>query len=98
MWIRSQNKETLIEVKHLAIKGYINDRYAIFTNDHSTPDELCILGMYKTKEKALEVLDEITIYIECQHKPHSYCSGKVFQMPEDKRLYEKGKRSWSDLD
>ena len=48
LWIRSQNKKALINVRQLRISG---------------PDIMCLngelLGAYKTKERALEVLDEI---------------------------------------
>lgn len=85
MWIRSQDKETLTDVKHLSIR-YLNGYYAIFTDNHLAPNEICNLGVYKTKEKAIEILNKITIYIECQRKEHSYYLGKVFQMPQDNEV------------
>lgn len=50
MWIRSQGKETLTDVKHLEIMR-VDDHYAIFTDNHVTPYNKCWLGTYKTKEK-----------------------------------------------
>ena len=52
LWIRSQDKTVLINVKTLfvadkEIRGYYSDNPNWF------------LGIYKTKERALEVLDEI---------------------------------------
>ncbi len=47
LWIRSQDKSTLLKINYL----YVNE------NDIHREDEL--LGTYKSKERALEVLDEI---------------------------------------
>lgn len=98
MWIRSQDKETLTNVTHLEIMR-VDDHYVIFTDNHLTPYNKCRLGTYKTKEKAIEILDKITTYIECQHKEHSYYIGKVFQMPKDiieVKPHEIGERPWLD--
>ena len=52
LWIRSQDKERLTEVNDLRIYyGKEEDLWAIEDCDD--------LGYYKTKERALEVLDEI---------------------------------------
>lgn len=53
LWIRSQDKETLMKVNRLDI-DLTNGTYKITTNDFKT-----ILGEYKYKSRALEVLDEI---------------------------------------
>lgn len=53
LWIRSQNRERLRLPDNLRIyqeEGQI---------DFNIQDSGCILGTYKTKERALEVLDEI---------------------------------------
>ena len=53
MWIRSQDKKTLVKADKLII-GYDKDEkvYEI----HNVYDSL---GIYKSKERAIEVLDEI---------------------------------------
>ena len=52
LWIRSQDKTNLIKIEHLAITSN-NVITGMSTNwDYD-------LGKYKTKERALEVLDEI---------------------------------------
>lgn len=85
LWIRSQNKELLTKVDML---------------DFATNSELeivCvkdgadyILGIYKTKERALEVLDEIQSAIE--HDGKSFYDKKeealytlfgVYEMPKE---------------
>lgn len=51
LWIRSQNKGTLIKVERL---GHIDGRIdAHFSSGN------CKLGTYKSSKRALEVLDEI---------------------------------------
>jgi len=51
LWIRSQNKKILLKVNELKIE--INMIIAFDGNEYQ------YLGAYKTKERALEVLDEI---------------------------------------
>lgn len=62
MWIRSQDKETLTNANHLAIR-YLNGSYSIFTDNHLAPNEICNLATYSTKEKAMKVLDTIHFYL-----------------------------------
>ena len=50
LWIRSQNKEDLIKAGHI----YIQDEFIRVADK-----ENIIIGVYKSKERALEVLDEI---------------------------------------
>lgn len=54
LWIRSQNKENLSMAKNIKLDKYIGDKEnTIITNDYFE------VGKYKSKERALEVLDEI---------------------------------------
>lgn len=55
LWIRSQNKEILILAEHLDIYDASVEDEELFVIEESGTD----LGSYKTKERALEVLDEI---------------------------------------
>ena len=58
-WIRSQDKEELQKISsRLFIRRAKNATYAI-VNDLCVDDRYIDLGVYKTKERALEVLDEI---------------------------------------
>lgn len=52
MWIRSQDKESLLEISHL-------DVYSLSENNWTIEDCGNDLGTYKSKERAIEVLDEI---------------------------------------
>lgn len=60
--IRSQNKEKLCKIENIKYMDTSDD----FENDtHSLwNDNNGILGIYKTKQRALEVLDEITNLIK----------------------------------
>jgi hypothetical protein len=53
LWVRSQDKETLIKSYELYIRPYSNI-YVIRAKRTSN-----IMGLYKTKQRALEILDEI---------------------------------------
>lgn len=54
LWIRSQNKEQLLKPNKLYVKILNEERYEILSGEG-----FYVLGTYKTKERALEVLDEI---------------------------------------
>lgn len=84
IWIRSQNKEVLIECNKVFGKFYMG--CVIFGND-------VLLGVYSTKEKALKVLDMIQERIgnieniksnQCMVNPNFF----IFQMPLDSEVEE----------
>lgn len=56
LWIRSQNKKELRPNPKLGIEGIKDEFYIV---DRFNFDDATILGIYKTEERALEVLDEI---------------------------------------
>lgn len=56
LWIRSQNKKELIPNPKLGIDQCKNRYYIV---DRYNFENAFILGEYKSKERALEVLDEI---------------------------------------
>ena len=97
IWVRSQDKKTLVKVDKLIIAYDTDEKiYEI----HNVYDSL---GVYKSKERALEVLDEIEAFIENNYisiddmpshnnSPYpNYCPThfttmtrkKVFKMPEE---------------
>lgn len=74
LWIRSQSKETLMKVTKVHTCDGV-----IFANGYTEFDER--IGVYKTKERAIEVLEEIidlwqNAYIGNAHRI-------VYQMPKD---------------
>jgi len=76
LWIRSQDKHTLIKVDYLysEIKEF-DGGFRIYV----MPDEIEI-AKYKSKERALEVLDEIQNYILL---PNTDNSAYVYIMPKE---------------
>ncbi len=60
LWIRSQNKKELIPNPKLGIDQCENRYYIV---DRYNFENAFILGEYKSKERALEVLDEIENYL-----------------------------------
>ena len=84
MWVRSQDKKSLVDVKGCYMftrwsfkKGQENYEFRI-TGLMSEPSvEGCswVLGDYKTQEKAMSVLDELQCRI-------ARSESGVFQMPE----------------
>lgn len=73
MWIRTQCNRRLIDCHNLSIEKYFSTYIIAELVDHGQP---CELGSYISKEKALEVLNQIE---ECMEKPYNL----VFQMPKD---------------
>ena len=61
LWIRSQEKDILIKVDNLELDDERNDIYT--HNCINNMQMTYTLGRYKTKERALEVLDEISLRI-----------------------------------
>lgn len=65
LWIRSQDKERLVQVKNFDLFTdediEENDEFRIYT--YVDENRSYLLGTYKTKERALEVLDEIQEYL-----------------------------------
>ena len=67
LWIRTQNKKALIKVNELFIVEYYKDYMITDCPDRIKEDNAVLginLGIYKTKERALEVLDEIQEYLQ----------------------------------
>ena len=82
LWIRSQDKEMLIKVDELSI---INNSFDMETINWVVSSGTHWLGHYSSKQRALEILDEIQGYIV---KIEKY--GKdtpealfVYQMPKE---------------
>ena len=82
MWIRSQSKLTLQNVKRFVIEQFKIGIYIV--------GDGCTLGVYSTKEKALKVLDEIQYSIMTEHQYHTdeaNCTMRFFTK-EYKEIYQ----------
>ena len=80
LWIRSQDKENLINVNKLEITDFCDTyKNAIWGDD-------ILLGKYSSKEKALKVLDMIQELIKNMYVGMTNYTGKPFQMPLDSEV------------
>ena len=59
MWIRSQNKVTLVNVTHIEYSGPDNSHMWVIRSYNTQTQHNANLGFYSTKAKALKVLDMI---------------------------------------
>lgn len=62
LWIRSQDKTKLVKVTELYIDipaDFVQSGFGVYTKLKTEYNRVDILGIYKTKERASEVLDEI---------------------------------------
>lgn len=88
MWIRSQDKTVLVKVFDFRVDCCIglDGEYYIQGNLDSNYDSY-ILGTYKSKERAIEVLDEIQKkIIDFEFGKANEClisNEVVYQMPEE---------------
>jgi hypothetical protein len=72
LWIRSQDRMTLCKRNNI----YIDDE---FVSPYYIKDDTLTLGKYSTKERALEILDEIQNILETRND----VSQMVYEMPKD---------------
>lgn len=72
LWIRSQDRKSLIKSNGVGLTPSELSIYPIGLNG--------VLGTYETKERALEVLDEIQNYILL---PNTDNSAYVYKMPKE---------------
>ena len=80
LWIRSQDKECLLKTDIVMLEEIEeNKEYWIYAG-HEKYEPYMIFGIYHTKKRALEVLDEIQNYILL---PNTDNSAYVYKMPED---------------
>lgn len=75
LWIRSQDKKLLMKSTELRYNQKKED-YSILAYD--TKGDYRLLGIYKSKERALEVLDEIQEILETRT-----VSQMVYEMPKE---------------
>lgn len=83
LWIRSQDRTTLIRSYEIYITEYSKDSYVIRAKRTSH-----VLGAYKTMQRALEVLDEIQKKINLINLGHDIGSPMInlenpYEMPKE---------------
>ena len=85
LWIRSQDKKEFRSNPKFGIDMVGNDYYIV---DRYSFEKGIILGKYATKERALEVLDEIqSLLIEYvnlnEHQINNKFTTRVYEMPKE---------------
>lgn len=76
LWIRSQDKTILVKAKNIII-----DKNDFSLYQQVNENIQIVFGMYKTKERALEILDEIQRII--MEKELADYKTYVYEMPEE---------------
>ena len=92
LWIRSQDRMNLVQIKQISL-NYQNNKQVIANYEPEQYENSdCfyeLLGTYKTKERALEVLDEIQKTIETHilgqvsTEWDTWYKGTVYEMPKE---------------
>ena len=84
IWVRSQDKEFLMKVDNinLGIRVDTKEPNRLFTFVDGVTTSF-ILGKYKSKERALEVLDEIQKLLIALPRTEIPFNDIVYQMPEE---------------
>lgn len=84
LWIRSQDKTILQKVNKLYVCKYAEKKgYGIYDLLYNDLDDCDVpLGFYKTRERALEVLDRIQEVVEYRY---NNCKNDfmILEMPEE---------------
>ena len=83
LWVRSQDKKRLMKVNGL---DYVEFGNAYIINGYGTNEcDNYDIGIYETKERALEVLDAIQTLIEEYYDclDNKIVLAPVYQMPEE---------------
>ena len=99
LWIRSQDKELLKKINNIEI-DYLDFKKYSYVKDIESKGEYSIrgngetLGQYKTKERALEVLDEIQnillpkIIVKPGKPIGETCDGVIYREPDEVEIQE----------
>lgn len=83
LWVRSQDKMNLVQIKQISLNYQDNKQVIANYVPEQYENSACyfeLLGTYKTKERALEVLDEIQNYILL---PNTDNSAYIYEMPKE---------------
>ena len=79
LWVRSQDKECLVKVSRIDVDG---TNIIIWDNDYRCSETY--MGEYKTKERALGVLDEIQKMDFTNNENVTLTNyGYVYEMPKE---------------
>lgn len=77
LWIRTQDKEILLKVDRFGIEEYNND-YGIVTYERIGTKKEFGLGLYKTKERSIEIINELQKALT-----HYLNNPYIYEMPKE---------------
>ena len=78
LWIKTQDKTTIVKADNkISLFEDLGDVYSIIIKENL--NECTVVGRYKTRERALEVLNEI----QNDLLEGSGVYGRVYEMPEE---------------
>lgn len=96
MLIRSQDKMDILDITGKRIYSTTAGDILITNNAEVVNGDCLLIGKYKTKERAIEVLDDICRAYECSlycehgfdsaaalQRPYIFAQNRVYQMPEE---------------
>lgn len=92
LWIRSQDRENLIKAKNLIVDKCFSQvsaqtEFGIFDNAYLVGMQRLLLGSYKTRIRAIEILDEIqkeiSYYGNISDAYTSNHTAIVYEMPQE---------------
>jgi hypothetical protein len=87
LWIRSQNKTALMKIIDIRLyPDNVDNKTDIFIRDIN--GDIVSIGSYKTRERALEILDEISNKIKNQYIVKANCLIKPSDMMKEKEYLE----------
>lgn len=76
LWIRSQDNELLTKIDNVFVKSNYNN-YRVYAN-YLSMTKTIVLGTYKTKERAKQVLDEIQLVLYTPKFPNNTYNFKTY--------------------
>ena len=80
LWVRSQDKKRLVWCKEFSIQEKLQNTYAVLGGVYGKH----IVGNYKNRERALEVIDEIQEVLSTRMCQENYNSvNLVYEMPKE---------------
>ena len=81
MWIRSQDRKMLIKVIEVFVNNY---EPSVVGLNEGRVDSAEVLGKYATRERAIEVLDEIQQFIiDCHQCQNDKMFSPIYEMPKE---------------
>lgn len=83
MWIRSQNKKGLYNVRRFEIFSKDSKWRIVSWISSSEYEDFDILGEYNTEERCIEILDDIQRFIDSYNCKYNVQISSTYEMPKE---------------